>query len=69
MDLRDSAFVVTGGASGLGAAHRAMLVAGGGRAVIADLKEDDGRALAQSLGDAASSSAPTSCDEASAAAR
>ena len=68
MDLRDSAFVVTGGASGLGAATVRMLVAGGGRAVIADLKEDDGRALAQSLGDAAQFVRTDVCDEASAAA-
>ena len=68
MDLRDSAFVVTGGASGLGAATVRMIVAGGGRAVIADLKEDDGRALAQSLGDAAQFVRTDVCDEASAAA-
>jgi len=68
MDLRDSAFVVTGGASGLGAATVRMLVAGGGRAVIADLKEDDGGALAQSLGDAAQFVRTDVCDEASAAA-
>jgi len=68
MDLRDSAFVVTGGASGLGAATVRMIVAGRGRAVIADLKEDDGRALAQSLGDAAQFVRTDVCDEASAAA-
>src|SRR6185295_5765095 len=45
-----------------------MIVAGGGRAVIADLKEDDGRALAQSLGDAAQFVRTDVCDEASAAA-
>jgi NAD(P)-dependent dehydrogenase (short-subunit alcohol dehydrogenase family) len=45
-----------------------MVVAGGGRAVIADLKEDDGRALAHSLGDGAHFVRTDVCDEASAAA-
>jgi NAD(P)-dependent dehydrogenase (short-subunit alcohol dehydrogenase family) len=68
MDLQNASFVVTGGASGLGAATVRMVVAGGGRAVIADLKEDDGRALAQSLGAAAHFVRTDVCDEASAAA-
>jgi NAD(P)-dependent dehydrogenase (short-subunit alcohol dehydrogenase family) len=49
MDIKGNSFLVTGGASGLGAATVRMLAAGGGRVVIADLKEDDGRALASSL--------------------
>ena len=53
MESRASTFIVTGGASGLGAATVRMLVAGGGNAVIADLKEDEGHALAAELGDAA----------------
>jgi NAD(P)-dependent dehydrogenase (short-subunit alcohol dehydrogenase family) len=53
MEIGQSVFIVTGGASGLGAATATMIVEGGGRAVIADLKEDDGRALAASLGTAA----------------
>ena len=44
MQLKSSTFVVTGGASGLGAATVRMIVAGGGNAVIADLKEAEGRA-------------------------
>jgi len=68
MNLQNASFVVTGGASGLGAATVRMIVAGGGRAVIADLKEDDGRALAQSLGDAAHFVRTDVGDEASAAA-
>jgi len=68
VDLHNSSFVVTGGASGLGAATVRMIVAGGGRAVIADLKEDDGRALAQTLGDAAQFVRTDVCDEASASA-
>jgi len=50
MQLEGSTFIVTGGASGLGAATARMVVAGGGNAVIADLKEAEGRALAQELG-------------------
>ena len=65
MDIKGSSFVVTGGASGLGAATARMLVDGGGRVVIADLKEDDGRALASSLGDAAVFVRTDVCDEAS----
>ena len=53
MELRGSAFIVTGGASGLGAATARMITSNGGRAVIADLDEDRGRALASELGVAA----------------
>ena len=45
MQIEGSTFIVTGGASGLGAATARMIVDGGGNAVIADLKEDEGRAL------------------------
>jgi NAD(P)-dependent dehydrogenase (short-subunit alcohol dehydrogenase family) len=48
MDIRNSTFIVTGGASGLGAATAEMLVANGGNVVLADLK--DGSALASRLG-------------------
>jgi len=44
--------VITGGASGIGEATTRALVAEGGRAVIADLQEDLGEALAEELGDA-----------------
>jgi len=46
--------VVSGGASGLGAAAVRMLVAEGARVVIADLNEQAGKALAQELDPAAS---------------
>ena len=49
--------VVTGGASGIGEATVRGVVAEGGRAVIADLQEDLGQALAAELGDAAAFSA------------
>jgi len=48
MDIRGSTFIVTGGASGLGAASVEMIVANGGNAVIADIK--GGEALAAKLG-------------------
>ena len=53
MELKGSTFIVTGGASGLGAATVRMVVAGGGNAVIADLKIAEGQALAAELGKAA----------------
>jgi len=45
-----SAFLVAGGASGLGAATARMLAAEGGSVVIFDLNEPAGAALAQELG-------------------
>jgi NAD(P)-dependent dehydrogenase (short-subunit alcohol dehydrogenase family) len=48
MDIRNSTFIVTGGASGLGAATVEMIVANGGNAVIADIK--GGEMLASKLG-------------------
>ncbi|MDN3575544.1 3-hydroxyacyl-CoA dehydrogenase [Chitinimonas viridis] len=50
MQIKDSVFLVTGGASGLGAAVVRMAVAGGGRAVIVDRNEAAGLALAEELG-------------------
>jgi NAD(P)-dependent dehydrogenase (short-subunit alcohol dehydrogenase family) len=48
MDIRNSTFIVTGGASGLGGATVEMIVANGGNAVIADIR--GGEALATKLG-------------------
>ena len=48
MDIRNSTFIVTGGASGLGGATVEMIVANGGNAVIADIK--GGEPLAAKLG-------------------
>jgi NAD(P)-dependent dehydrogenase (short-subunit alcohol dehydrogenase family) len=53
MDIKGSSIVVTGGASGLGAATVEMIVAQGGKVVIADMNEELGLALAERLGDAA----------------
>ena len=66
MDIRNSTFIVTGGASGLGAACVRMIVEAGGRAVIADVNERDGRDLAQTLGDASAFVRTDVADEASA---
>ena len=60
-----STFIVTGGASGLGAATARMIVDGGGSVVIADLNEDDGTALADALGEAATFVRTDVTDEAS----
>ena len=52
MQLKDSVFVVTGAASGLGAATAAMIVAAGGRVVLADVNADAGLQVAAELGPA-----------------
>jgi NAD(P)-dependent dehydrogenase (short-subunit alcohol dehydrogenase family) len=53
MKIDGSTFIVTGGASGLGAATARMVAESGGRVVVADVHERDGDALAQSLRDRA----------------
>ena len=68
MDPNGSTFIVTGGASGLGAATVRALAAGGARVVVADLKDDDGRALAAEVGDHARFVRTDVTDEASATA-
>ncbi len=50
MQIKNSTFIVSGGASGLGAATARMLAAAGGNVVIADLNADAGSALAAELG-------------------
>jgi NAD(P)-dependent dehydrogenase (short-subunit alcohol dehydrogenase family) len=52
MEISNNAFIVTGGASGLGSATSRMLAAQGGKVVIADVQSDKGEALAKELGDA-----------------
>lgn len=49
MEIRDQVFIVTGGASGLGAGTARTLAEAGGKVVIADLNEAAGTALAQEL--------------------
>ncbi|GAC1388325.1 MAG: 3-hydroxyacyl-CoA dehydrogenase [Vulcanimicrobiaceae bacterium] len=50
MDIKDKAFLVTGGASGLGAACGREFVRAGARVVLADLNAAAGEALAKELG-------------------
>jgi NAD(P)-dependent dehydrogenase (short-subunit alcohol dehydrogenase family) len=53
VQIKNGVFVVTGGASGLGGATSAMLVANGGTVVIADVAAERGTAYARELGDRA----------------
>lgn len=50
MDIKNKVFIVTGGASGLGAGTARMLVEQGARVVLADLQDDPGQQLASELG-------------------
>ena len=50
MQIKDKVFVVTGGGSGLGAAVARLLVAEGGKLVIADVNVAAGEAVAAELG-------------------
>jgi NAD(P)-dependent dehydrogenase (short-subunit alcohol dehydrogenase family) len=50
MDIKNKVFIVTGGASGLGAGTARMLVAEGAKVVLADLQDEAGQALAAELG-------------------
>ncbi|MGT2470024.1 3-hydroxyacyl-CoA dehydrogenase [Paraburkholderia terrae] len=50
MDIKDNVFLVTGGASGLGAATARLFAQNGGKVVLADLNHETGTALAQELG-------------------
>ncbi|AOR68919.1 3-hydroxy-2-methylbutyryl-CoA dehydrogenase [Burkholderia stabilis] len=50
MDIRGNVFLITGGASGLGAGTARMLAQAGGKVVLADLNEAAGTALATELG-------------------
>jgi NAD(P)-dependent dehydrogenase (short-subunit alcohol dehydrogenase family) len=49
MQIQDNVFIVTGGASGLGAATARMLAENGATVVIADVQEEAGQALATEL--------------------
>ncbi len=52
MELDSAAAIVTGGASGLGAATAAELARRGARVVIADIADEKGKAVADSIGGA-----------------
>src|SRR5471032_861261 len=49
MHIQDNVFIITGGASGLGAATARMLAEAGGKVVLADVQADAGQALAAEL--------------------
>ena len=50
MQIQNNVFIVTGGASGLGAATARMITEAGGKVVIADVQAEAGAALAAELG-------------------
>ncbi len=50
MEINNSVFLVTGGASGLGEATVRMAVANGGKVVIADMQAEAGEKIARELG-------------------
>ncbi|HLR98222.1 SDR family oxidoreductase [Mycolicibacillus parakoreensis] len=50
MDINGASAVVTGGASGIGAATARQLAAQGARVVVADLQAEKGQALAEEIG-------------------
>ena len=52
MEIKNSTFIVTGGASGLGAATARSIAAAGGNVVIVVVNVDAGTALAKELGHA-----------------
>ncbi len=52
MDITGASAIVTGGASGIGAAVATALAAAGARVVVADLQEDKGNDLATEIGGA-----------------
>src|SRR5213596_2310942 len=50
MQIKNSVFLITGGASGLGAATARMAAENGGKVVIADMQVEAGEKLARDLG-------------------
>jgi NAD(P)-dependent dehydrogenase (short-subunit alcohol dehydrogenase family) len=50
MEIKNKVFIITGGASGLGAGTARMLVAEGAKVVLADVQDQAGEALAAELG-------------------
>ncbi len=64
MKVRDSTFLITGGASGLGEATARRLVAAGARVAIADVNRERGERLAEELGASARFASTDVTDEA-----
>jgi len=52
MDINGASAIVTGGASGIGAATARLLAQRGAKVVVADLQEDKGNAMADEIGGA-----------------
>ena len=52
MDINGASAIVTGGASGIGAATARLLASKGAKVVIADLQEEKGNELAAEIGGA-----------------
>src|SRR2546430_8825658 len=50
MQIKDNVFLITGGASGLGAATARMITEQGGKVVLADVQVEAGEKLAAELG-------------------
>lgn len=50
MEIKNKVFIVTGGASGLGAGTAKMLCANGAHVILADVQDEAGQALAKELG-------------------
>src|SRR5215211_2255750 len=53
MRIDNHVFLITGGASGLGAGTARMILAHGGKVVLADVREAEGKAFAAELGEGA----------------
>uniref|UniRef100_UPI001C0FD823 SDR family NAD(P)-dependent oxidoreductase n=1 Tax=Vibrio cholerae TaxID=666 RepID=UPI001C0FD823 len=66
MQIENKVFLVSGGASGLGAATAEMLVAAGAKVMLVDLNADAVAAKAQQLGDNARSAVADISQEAAA---
>jgi NAD(P)-dependent dehydrogenase (short-subunit alcohol dehydrogenase family) len=63
MDITGASTIVTGGASGIGAAVARLLAGRGARVVVADLQEDKGKELATDIGGAFARVDVTSTDD------
>jgi NAD(P)-dependent dehydrogenase (short-subunit alcohol dehydrogenase family) len=65
MRVSDKVFLISGGASGLGAATARLLVENGAKVILADINHNSGHELARELGDSARFVATDVADEAS----